>query len=308
MTRDGRRQPGRHDARPGEQAMTSDRPEREEAGATMEWESQEVAEAWRQMRARDGGVFAAATERMLDLAGVGAGDRVLDVAAGTGEQTGAAARRVGPTGSVLATDISANMLAVAADTLRQEGWSNVETLVADAQRLELAPDSFDAAISRFGVMLIPAHQEALSAIRRALKPGGKLAAMVWSTAERNPFFALPLGILQARGMLPQPEPGQPGPGPFALGTPDALANVFRQAGYRDVAIEPVTIRWRFPSVAATLDYYRLNVAALPRETADRLEVASGKEVFTEIEQALDRFREPNGIAVPGEALIGVGAK
>ena len=206
--------------------MTSDRPERDEAGLMMEWESREVAEAWRQMRAQDRGVFAAATERMLDLAGVGAGDREVDVAAGTGEQTLAAARCVGPTGSVLATDISASMLAVAADVLRQEGWSNVETLVANAQRLDLPPDSLDAAISRFGVMLIPAHQEALAAIRRALKPGGKLAAMVWLTAERNPFFALPLGILQARGLLPPSEPGQPEPGPFALGTPDALERRF----------------------------------------------------------------------------------
>jgi ubiquinone/menaquinone biosynthesis C-methylase UbiE len=257
----------------GEQAMTSDRSERDEAGTMMEWESRETAEAWRQMRAQDGGVFAAATERMLDLAGVGTGDRILDVAAGTGEQTLATVRRVGPTGSVLATDISASMLAVAADVLRQEGWSNVETLVADAQRLDLPPDSFDAAISRFGVMLIPAHQEALSAIRRALEPGGKLAAMVWSTAERNPFFALPLGILQARGLLP-----------------------------------PVAIHWRFPSVAATLDYYRLNVATLRRETTDRLAGAAGEHVFAEIEHALDRWRGPNGIEVPGEALIGVGAR
>src|SRR5829696_6198397 len=105
--------------------MTSDRPECDEAGAMVEWESREVAEAWRQMRAQDAGVFAAATERMLDLASVGTGDHVLDVAAGTGEQTLAAARRVGPTGSVMATDISASMLAVAADILRQEGWSNV---------------------------------------------------------------------------------------------------------------------------------------------------------------------------------------
>lgn len=288
--------------------MTSDRPEREAAGAMLEWESREVAEAWRQMRAQDGGVFAEATARMLDFAGVSAGARVLDVAAGTGEQTLAAARRVGPTGSVLATDISASMLAVAADELQQEGWANVETLVADAQRLDLAPASFDAAISRFGVMLIPAHQEVLSAILRALKPGGKLAAMVWSTAEQNPFFALPLGILQARGLLPQRQPGQPGSGPFALDTPDALANVLRQVGYRDVAIEPVAIRWRFPSVAATLDYYRLNVAALPRETRDRLQGAAGEQFFAEIAQALDRFRGPNGLEVPGEALIGVGAK
>ncbi len=286
--------------------MTNDRPERAEAGAIMGWESREAAEAWRQMRARDGGVFAAATARMLDLAGVAAGGRVLDVAAGTGEQTLAAARRVGPTGSILATDISASMLAVAADVLRQEGWTNVETLVADARRLELPPNSFDAAISRFGVMLIPAHQEALSAIRGALKPGGKLAAMVWSTAERNPFFALPLGILQAHGLLPSPEPGQPGAGPFALGTPAALADVFRQAGFRDVAVEPVALCWRFPSITATLDYYRLNLIALPRETADQLAGAAREQVFAEFAQALDRFRGPNGIEAPAEALIGVG--
>jgi ubiquinone/menaquinone biosynthesis C-methylase UbiE len=288
--------------------MTSDRSERDETGAMMAWESRETAEAWRQMRAQDSGVFAAATERLLDLAGVGTGDRILDVAAGTGKQTLAAARRVGPTGSVLATDISASMLAVAADVVRQEGWSNVETLVADAQRLDLAPNSFDAAISRFGVMLIPAHQEALSAIRHALKPGGTLAAMVWSTAKRNPFFSLPLGILQTRGLLPPSEPGQPGSGPFALGTLDALKDVLRQVGFRDVAVEPVAIRWRFPSVAATLDYYRLNVAVLPRETRDQLAGAVGEHVFAEFEQALDGFRGPNGLEVPGEALIGVGAK
>jgi len=288
--------------------MTSDRPERDKAGHMFEWESPDVAEAWRQMRAQDAGVFAGVTERMLDLAGVGAGDRVLDVAAGTGAQTLAAARRVGLTGSVLATDISASMLAIAADVLQQEGWSNVETLVADAQRLDLAPDSFDAAISRFGVMLIPAHQEALFAIRRALKPGGKLAAMVWSMAERNPFFALPLGILQARGLLPSSEPGQSVPGPFVLGTLDALENVLRQAGFHDVAVEPVTLCWRFPSVAATLDYLQLNVAALPRKTREGLAGASGEHVFAEFEQALDRFRGPNGLEVPGEALIGAGAK
>jgi SAM-dependent methyltransferase len=260
------------------------------------------------MRPLHTAVLAAATERMLDLAGVDAGDRVLDVAAGTGEQTLAAARRVGPTGSVLATDISASMLAVAADVLREEGWSNVETLVEDARRLDLPPDSFDAAISRNGVMLIPAHQEALSAIRRALKPGGKFAAMVWSTAERNPIFALPLGILQARGLLPSPEPGQSRSGPFALGTPDALEDVLRQVGFGDVAVEPVALRWRFPSVADALDFLRLNVAGLPRETRDRLAGAAGAQVFAEIEQALDRFRGPNGIEVPGEALLSVGTK
>lgn len=286
--------------------MMTDRSDRGEASGTMEWESREVAEACRQRWSLHAAVLGAATERMLDLAGVAAGDRVLDVAAGTGEQTLAAARRVGPGGSVLATDVSASMLAVAADVLRQEGWTTVETRVADAQRLDLAADSVDAAISRLGVMLVAAPQDALSAVRRALKPGGRLAAMVWSAPDRNPFLALPLGILARRGLLPPPELDQPGP--FALGAPGALEDVFLRAGFRDVTVEPAALRWLLPSVADALAYLRLSAGALPRETTDRLAGVAGADVFAEIEQALDRFRGPDGLDVPGEALIGVGAK
>jgi len=130
--------------------------------------------------------------------------------------------------------------------------------------------------------------------------------MVWSAPERNPFLGLPLGILARRGLLPPPEPGQPGP--FALGAPGALEDVFRRAGFRDVAVEAAALRWRLPSVADALAYLRLSAAALPRDTADRLAGAAGADVFAEIEPALDRFRGPDGLDVPGEALIGVGAK
>ena len=231
--------------------MANGRPERDEAVGAMRWESREVAEAWRERWSMHEAALGAATERMLDLAGVAVGGRVLDVAAGTGEQTLAAARRVGPAGSVLATDVSADMLAVAADVMRREGWGNVETLVADARRLALKPGSFDAAISRFGVMLVPTAGDALAAIHRTLKPGGRLAAMVWSAPERNPFLSLPLGILARRGLLPPPLPEQPGP--FSLADPDALADAFRRAGFRDVAVEPAAIRWRL-SAAEALDY------------------------------------------------------
>jgi len=91
---------------------------------------------------------------MLDLAGIALGDRVLDVAAGTGEQTLLAARRVGANGSVLATDIAARMLAGAAEAARRAGLGNVETRVLDARSLDLEPASFDAVVSRLALMLI----------------------------------------------------------------------------------------------------------------------------------------------------------
>ena len=110
------------------------------------------------------------TELMLDLAAVGPGSRVLDVAAGTGEQALMAARRVGPTVSLLATDLAASMLAVAAEAARQAGLSNVETRAVDARDLDLEPESFDAAIARLALMLIPERERALGGIRRAPQP------------------------------------------------------------------------------------------------------------------------------------------
>ena len=108
------------------------------------------------------------TDRMLNLAGIRPGHRVLDVAAGTGEQTLMAARRVGPGGFVLATDIADRMLAYLDEAARNEGLTNVQTRLVDARLLELKRDSFDAAICRLALMLIPERHKALTAIHRAL--------------------------------------------------------------------------------------------------------------------------------------------
>lgn len=121
--------------------------------------------------------------------------------------------------------------------------------------------------------------------------------MVWSAPERNPFLALPLGVLARRGLLPPPLPGRPGP--FALGDPDALADALRRAWFRGVAVEPAAIRWRL-SAAEALGYLRLSAAALPPGTADRVTGPDGAAFFAEVERALDRFREPDGLDMPGE--------
>jgi len=104
---------------------------------------------------------AAATDKMFEAARLRPGMRVLDLAAGTGDQALLAAQIVGPAGSVLATDISPSMLAVAEESARDAGLSNIETLVADASRVELPDEHFDAAICRFGLMFLPDLQAAL---------------------------------------------------------------------------------------------------------------------------------------------------
>jgi SAM-dependent methyltransferase len=173
-----------------------------------QWEA--AAEAWNRWGPLLARWLGPATTTMLDMAGIRAGSRVLDVAAGAGEQTLVAARRCGASGRVLATDISPAILGFAAGAARQAGLTNVETRELDGERHDLLPENaFDAAISRVGLIYFPDQQRALAGIRHALKPGGVFAAMVYSTPDRNPFFSVPVGIIRRRAKLPPPLPGQP---------------------------------------------------------------------------------------------------
>src|SRR5215208_4853021 len=167
--------------------MTTDGRDEGQDGGT--YGSAAAAEGWRQSATARVQTMGPITERMLDLAGIEPGHRVLDIAAGTGEQTLMAARRVGPDGFVLATDIADRMLAYLSEAARETGLANVETRVMDARQLDLEPETFDAAICRLALMLIPERDKALAGIRRALAPGKKLAVVVLSTAEKLPHIA-----------------------------------------------------------------------------------------------------------------------
>jgi SAM-dependent methyltransferase len=188
---------------------------------------------------------------MLHVANLRPGNRVLDVAAGTGDQTLMAARRVGPTGYVLATDISANMLKLASDAAREADLTNVETRVMDAENLDLDANSFDSAICRQGLMLFSNPVKALVEMRRVVKPTGKVGALVWSSEEKNPYQGLPQAIVRRIGKMPAPISGRPGL--FTLGEPDLLEGVFRAAGFLDIIIHPVSLQRRFASTAKAIE-------------------------------------------------------
>ena len=153
---------------------------------------------------------------MLDLADIRLGHHVLDVAAGTGEQTLMAARRVGPNGLVLATDIADRMLAYLNEAARNEGLTNVQQRLMDARRLDLEPESFDAAIFRLALMLIPERDKALAGIHRALKPGMKFSAIVLSTADKLPHISGSLAIARRHAGLPTAPFEDPGCSHWAI--------------------------------------------------------------------------------------------
>ena len=247
-----------------------------------------------------------ATQTMLDMAEVGPGSRVLDIAAGAGGQTIVAAKRVGPSGYVLATDISSNILQFASDTARQEGLGNVETRVMDGESLEeLEEESFDAVISRVGLIYFPDQQRALTGMRRALKPGGRIACVVYSTAENNKFFSIPVSIIRKRAQLPPPLPGQPGP--FSLGGVGVLEEAYQRAGFREAETRMVPSPLRLSSAAECVRFERESFGAL-HQMMSGLSQPERESVWEEIERELRQFEGPNGFEGPCEMLVGAGAK
>jgi SAM-dependent methyltransferase len=262
--------------------------------------------AWQSGAAVRAQSFGAATELMLDLAGLEPGDRVLDIAAGTGEQTLLAARRVGPTGYVLATDLSPSMLQIAEDEADKAGISNIETRVMDARSLDLESDSFEAVISRMGIMLMPEREKALAEILRVLKPGAKFAAIVWSTGERNLAMLLPQMIGRRHAQLPPPKPGEPGM--YALAAPGLLERTLSEAGFRDVAVQAVPAPRSFPSTEEMIRHLTSSTMSL-REPLSKLDEAGRAAMLAEIEETMRQFERPDGsLVIPGEVLVGVGTK
>ncbi|HZT42190.1 MAG TPA: class I SAM-dependent methyltransferase [Chthonomonadaceae bacterium] len=246
-----------------------------------------------------------ATEILLDMAEIEPGSRVLDVAAGAGDQTMMIAERVGPTGYVLATDISANILEYAAQDARDAGLTNVETRVMDGENLELESESFDAVISRVGLIYFPNRQKALSEMNRVLKPGGRVGAIVYSTAENNRFFSIPISIIRRRANLPPPLPEQPGP--FSLGSLDILGEAFYRAGFTDVQTRKVFAPLRMESAKECVRFERESFGAL-QQMLSGLHDAEKEAAWEEIERELQKFEVADGFETPAELIVGVGFK
>ncbi len=265
-----------------------------------------AAEAWHRWGPLLSRWLGPATETMLDMCNVSTGHRVLDVAAGAGEQSITAAKRVGASGHVLATDLSPEILGFAMQSAKLEGMSNIQSHVVDGENLkDLKADSFDAVISRVGLIYFPDQQKALSGMKHHLKDQGKVAAMVYSTAESNPFFSIPVSIIRRRANLPAPLPGQPGP--FSLGDVDKLAKTFSDAGFKSIEVEKINAPVRVSSAAECLQFEQESFGAL-HQMLSGLSDSEKDEAWQEIEDELEQFESNGQFEGPCEMLIAVGTK
>jgi SAM-dependent methyltransferase len=265
---------------------------------TAEW--QRAAHGWHRWIGEINGWLNLATETMLDQAGVQAGSRVIDIAAGDGGQSVAAAGRVGPSGQVLATDIVPDFVELANGVAARRGLTQLSAQVMDAEALSLPDARFDAAISRLGLMYLPDLQKGLGEIKRVLRPGGRLSAIVFTTAEKTPFFSIPVTLIRDRRGLPSPTPGQPGP--FSLGAPGTLAGALEAAGFRNTQEQVIEAPLRFESVQDCVRWRR-EASGTMQQMLSGLDDPAKDEIWQEIEDALRQFETPQGFQSPCELLV-----
>lgn len=266
---------------------------------------QTAAEAWYRWSSTLNQWLGKATDKMLQMAGISEGQRVLDIAAGAGEQSITLAKKVGPTGYVLATDISSNILEYAKKMAQEAGLNNIDTRIMDGENLSLEDETFDSVISRVGLIYFPDRQRALKEMLRVLKPSGKVAAIVYSTPENNKFFSIPVSIIRNRAKLPPPLPGQPGP--FSLGAEGIIEKAFLQAGFINVKSELVDSPLKLPSAKECVRFEKESFGAL-HQMLNSLPDSEKESVWEEIERELQKFESGDGFTGPCEMVVAVGEK
>jgi enediyne biosynthesis protein CalE5 len=207
------------------------------------------------------------SERLVELAGVERGSRALDVAAGAGEPTLSAARKAGPEGSVVATDISPEMLAFARKRAEAEGLGNIEFVESAAIDLTFDPQSFDAAVSRWGIIFDPDGEGAAARVKELLRPGSRFAISSWGPPERVPFLAVPMGTVMSRLEIPPPAPGTPGP--LSRPTPEALGGLLEGGGFSEIEIEEAEVVFEVSSPFEFTEFMRDMAPPITALMADR---------------------------------------
>ena len=206
----------------------------------------EVAPAWESRDAWIAEQTQPLTAWLCAMTRLAPGMQVLDIASGAGQAALAAARLVRPGGTVVATDLSVEMVAVVRRMAAAAQLGNVTAREMDAEKLDFPTDSFDAVICRFGFMFCPDPVQAVAELRRVLKSGGRFALAVWDEPARNPFF----GVIAAplARFNPGPPPDPKAPGPFRLAPPGELAAVLRSGGFSDFQVEARPMTWDYGTV------------------------------------------------------------
>ena len=236
---------------------------------------------------------------MLEMAALQPGERVLDVACGTGLVSFRAVDAVGGSGAVVGTDISQEMVETARRLGVEAGFHNVTFERFDAEAMNLDGASFNAALCALGLMYFPEPANALGEMFRLLEPGGRAAAAVWGARARCGWAEI-FPIVDARVS------SEVCPLFYQLGTKDSLARAFSQAGFVDVRFERLEVELSYASAEEALNAaFRGGPVAL---AYSRFDAATRQAVHAEYLESIDGYRDGTSYRIPGEFVAAVGVK
>lgn len=241
---------------------------------------------------------------MIGSLGVSDGQHHLDVAAGTGEP-GLSVAELAPTGRVVLTDLSPEMLDIARRRASARGIANFATEVCSADDLPFADAAFDSVSVRFGYMFVPDPARATAELARVLRPGGRLCASVWAGPEDNPWTTIPVRAIGREADLPSPDPDAPGM--FRCAAPGYVSALFEAAGLRDVAEWDVDVALVTRSPAQywemVSEHVSLAVAAL-----QRVDEPARERIARAVVDEVGGYRDGDEVRVPGVARCIVGTR
>jgi SAM-dependent methyltransferase len=276
----------------------------EDRNVLAEW--RESAPYWEKHATTVRRLFTPISAALIRTARIGAGQRVLDVAGGTGEPSLEIAGVVAPEGGVVCTDVVAEMVAAAARLARERAIHNITFKQCAADSLPFDDDAFDAAVSRLGAMFFNDVLASLREMLRVVKPAGVIALAVWSDRTLNPFFSIVTEVMER--YLPSPPEDPDAPGAFRFAERGKLARALEEAGA--VNVQERVLDFRIEAALTPAEFWQLRSeisdslrAKVARLTADQL-----AQVVREVEQRLEAFFNEGRLSMPAQVMIISGNK